>query len=162
MSSMRPIRTIATALLAASLLVAGCGRSHQPDQPTTPPSGPPVATAAPTPTDPPKTPPSEPVVKAPQILGVRMIPQPPQQDGWLLVGDVVRIQVTATGADRARLVSTPTGTEAARYARVVAEDTTPADGLRLTWHPDGYGSLTLKVTGPGGTAIRELGDFYHE
>ena len=39
MSTMRPIRAIATTLLIASLAVAGCGRS-QPDQPTTP-AGPP-------------------------------------------------------------------------------------------------------------------------
>ena len=48
MSIMRPIRTIATALLVASLAAAGCGQS-QPDQPTTPPSQPPVVTAPPTP-----------------------------------------------------------------------------------------------------------------
>jgi hypothetical protein len=111
-----------TALLVASLAVAGCGRS-QPDQPTTPPTGPPV-TAAPTPTSPP-----EPVPEPPQILGVRMLPQPSEQEGgWLLVADLVVVEVTATQADRARLVHTPTGTEAARYAKVVAQDTTAADG----------------------------------
>jgi hypothetical protein len=35
MSSMRPVRTIATAFLVASLAVAGCGHS-QADRPTTP------------------------------------------------------------------------------------------------------------------------------
>jgi hypothetical protein len=75
---------------------------------------------------------------------------------------VVSFQVTATGADRGRLVSTPTGTAAAFYAKVVAEDTTAANGLRLIWHPEGSGYLTIKVTGPGGTATRELGSFYHE
>ena len=49
MSTMRPIRTLATALLVASLAVTGCGRD-QPDQPTTPPDQPPVVTTtAPTP-----------------------------------------------------------------------------------------------------------------
>ena len=48
MTIMRPIRTIATALLVASLATAGCGTS-QPDQPTTPPSQPPVVTAPPHP-----------------------------------------------------------------------------------------------------------------
>ena len=43
---MRPIRTIATALLVASLAVAGCGRS-QPDESASQPSQPPVATAPP-------------------------------------------------------------------------------------------------------------------
>jgi hypothetical protein len=44
---MRPIRTIATALLVASLAVAGCGRG-QPDQSASPPSQPPAVTAPPT------------------------------------------------------------------------------------------------------------------
>ena len=48
MTIMRPIRTIATALPVASLATAGCGTS-QPDQPTTPPSQPPVVTAPPHP-----------------------------------------------------------------------------------------------------------------
>jgi len=46
MTIMRPIRSIATALLAASLAVAGCGRS-QPDESASQPSQPPVATAPP-------------------------------------------------------------------------------------------------------------------
>jgi hypothetical protein len=44
MTTMRPIRAIATALLVASLAVAGCARS-QPDQSASPTSGPPAATA---------------------------------------------------------------------------------------------------------------------
>jgi hypothetical protein len=98
----------------------------------------------------------------PQILSVRMSPQPPTKDGRLLVPNTVTIQVTATRADRARLVCTWTGTAAAFYSRVVAEDTTPANGLRLLWHPEGYGDLTLQVVGPGGTVTRELGSFYHQ
>ena len=54
---MRPIRTLATALLVASLAAAGCGTS-QPDPPTTPPSQPPVVTAPPTPAPPTPTPPA--------------------------------------------------------------------------------------------------------
>jgi hypothetical protein len=48
MSSMRPIRFLVTALLVASLAVAGCGRG-QPDEATTPADQPPAATTAPTP-----------------------------------------------------------------------------------------------------------------
>ena len=44
---MRPIRSLATVPLAASLAVAGCGRS-QPNDGATDPSGPPAATAPPT------------------------------------------------------------------------------------------------------------------
>ena len=47
MTSMRPIRTLAAALLAASLAVAGCARS-QPTDGATYPSGPPAATVPPT------------------------------------------------------------------------------------------------------------------
>jgi hypothetical protein len=50
MSSMRPIRAIGSALLVASLAVAGCSRS-QPDQTTTPADQPPAAATAPAPTD---------------------------------------------------------------------------------------------------------------
>jgi hypothetical protein len=46
MTTMRPIRSIATALLIASLAVTGCGRS-QPDQTAPPADQPPAATAAP-------------------------------------------------------------------------------------------------------------------
>ena len=46
MTTMRPIRAIATALLIASLAVAGCARS-QPDQSASPTSGQPAATPAP-------------------------------------------------------------------------------------------------------------------
>src|SRR6266508_562500 len=46
MSTMRPIRSIATALLVASLAVAGCARS-QPDQRDTATSQPPAVTAPP-------------------------------------------------------------------------------------------------------------------
>jgi hypothetical protein len=46
MTTMRPIRAIATALLIASLAVAGCTRS-QPDQSASPTNGQPAATAVP-------------------------------------------------------------------------------------------------------------------
>src|SRR5574341_840103 len=46
MTTMRPARAIATALLVASVAVAGCARS-QPDQSATPTSAPPPATTAP-------------------------------------------------------------------------------------------------------------------
>jgi len=48
MTIMRPIRSIATALLIASLAVTGCGRS-QPDETAPPADQPPAVTAAPAP-----------------------------------------------------------------------------------------------------------------
>jgi hypothetical protein len=62
MTIMRPIRTIATALLVASLAVVGCGRS-QPDEAPPPADQPPAVTAAPAPKAPaPTTPTRQPVV----------------------------------------------------------------------------------------------------
>jgi hypothetical protein len=51
MSSMRPIRTLATVLLLASLALAGC-RTSQVDEPTTPAAQPPASTTAPATTTP--------------------------------------------------------------------------------------------------------------
>jgi hypothetical protein len=45
-TTMRPIRSIATALLIAGVALVGCGRS-QPDQTAPPADQPPAATAAP-------------------------------------------------------------------------------------------------------------------
>jgi hypothetical protein len=52
MTIMRPIRVIATALLIASLAMAGCGQG-QADQPAAPADQPPAATAGPAPSEPP-------------------------------------------------------------------------------------------------------------
>jgi hypothetical protein len=46
MTSMRPMRTLATVLLLASLALTGC-RTSQADEPTTPTARPPASTAAP-------------------------------------------------------------------------------------------------------------------
>ena len=83
---MRPIRTLATALLVASLAAAGCGTS-QPDQPTTPPSQPPVVTAPPTPAPPTPDPaPSAPGPTArPRVLSVTTSPTLSREGGFLLL-----------------------------------------------------------------------------
>jgi hypothetical protein len=62
---MRPIRSIATALLIASLAVTGCGRS-QPDQTPPPADQPPAVTAAPAPTAPAPT--GGPTTRQPVVL----------------------------------------------------------------------------------------------
>jgi hypothetical protein len=62
---MRPIRPIATALLIAGLVVAGCARS-QPDQPPPPASQPPAVTAAPGPKA--SAPAGEPITSQPVVL----------------------------------------------------------------------------------------------
>jgi hypothetical protein len=100
----------------------------------------------------------------PRIQQVITTPKLSEMNGRLLLPDRVEIQVFATGADRARLVLTPTGNAAAYYSKVVAEGTPEEDGLYLVWHPfDGaIGSLTIQVTGPGGSARHDIGDIYHE
>ena len=84
-------------------------------------------------------------------------------DGRPTASDRVEFQVFGTGADRARLVLTPTG-NAAHDSEVVAEGTPEEDGLYLVWRPhDGViGSLTIQVAGPGGTARHDIGDVYRE
>jgi hypothetical protein len=100
----------------------------------------------------------------PRIQQVITTPKLSEMNGRLLLPDRVEIQVFATGADRARLVLTPTGNAAAYYSKVVAEGTPAEDGLYLVWRPhDGViGSLTIQVTGPGGSARHDIGDIYHE
>ena len=65
MTSMRPIRTIATALLVASLAVTGCARS-QPDQAPPPTDQPPAVTTAPAPKAPAPT--TGPTARQPVVL----------------------------------------------------------------------------------------------
>ena len=165
---MRPVRTIAAALLVASIAVAGCSTRD-----TSPPSDAAPAAAAPTtpahdqPTRrPPMTrPPSDDATsQPPRILQVATHPKLSEMHGRLLLPDRVEVEVLATGVDRARLVLTPTGTAAAYYSKVVAEATPAEDGLWLVWHPDDgvIGSLTIQVTGPGGSARHDIGDIYHE
>lgn len=95
----------------------------------------------------------------PQILDVRTSPRLVKKDGWLQLPALVTFQVTATRAQRARLVFTWTGTESAWGARVIAQDSTAGDGLRLTWRPRGLsGHLWIEVLGPGGIATHQLGE----
>jgi hypothetical protein len=94
----------------------------------------------------------------PRIQAVRAIPPLSSKDGVLQLPAVVSFQVTATRAERARLIYTATGTGAAWYAQVVAQDSTASNGLRLTWRPKGaWGQLAVEVLGPGGTARHEIG-----
>ena len=104
-------------------------------------------------------------VPPPQILAVPANPALQEREGWLVLPDAaVTWKVTATRAERARLVFTASGTEMAWNAQVVAEDRTAGDGLRLTWHPDHgvFGSLGIQVVGPGGVASKDLGQVLSE
>lgn len=162
---MRPIRTLATALLVASLAAAGCGTS-QPDQPTTPPSQPPVVTAPPTPA-PPNPPPSAPgPTGRPRVLSVTTTPTLPKQGGFLRLpagaGKVLFRVQTVNNTQRVRFLLSPTGTDTS--ARLLGEDTNGGDGWTLAWrYPDEplTAHLTIRAIGSGGTSPDTVLGLYH-
>jgi glucose/arabinose dehydrogenase len=141
---MRPVRTIAAALLVASVAVAGCSTRD-----TSPPSDAAPAAAAPTTPAPDQPTPDQPTRRPPmarppstaatsqppRILQVATHPKLSEMNGRLLLPDRVEVEVLATGVDRARLVLTPTGTAAAYHSKVVAETTPAEDGLWLVCPP---------------------------
>lgn len=100
----------------------------------------------------------------PQILGIKLSPQPPVENGVVRLpagSGTLTIRVTASHADRARLVSWPPGTQTVWYSKVVSEDTTAGNGLRLVWHytrSDSLSNMRLEVVGPGGIDSRYLDD----
>jgi hypothetical protein len=131
MSIMRPIRTIATALLVASLAVTGCGRAQRMLNVYRP----------------------EPAI-VPRILSVTTSPVLPRQGGFLRLpagaGTVV-FRVRAVNAQRVRFSLSPTGTNTS--ARLLGEDTNGRDGWALAWHyPDQalLAHLTITAVGAGG------------
>jgi hypothetical protein len=165
MSTMRPIRTLATALLVASLAVAGCGRD-QPDQPTTPPDQPPVVTTAPTPKAPAPAPAPTPKAPAPapaptvrpRILSVTTTPELAHDGGWLRLpatGTVI-FRVRATNTLRVRFTLTPTGTNTADLTKLLGEDTDGRDDWTLAYTDRAGGHLGIAAIGAGGRAERML------
>jgi hypothetical protein len=154
MTTMRPIRTIATALLVASLAAAGCGTS-QPDPPTTPPSQPPVVTAPPTPPNPnpDPAPPAPGPTARPRILSVTTTPTLPKEGNFLRLpagaGTIV-FRVRAVNTQRVRFYLTPTGTGMFNENQLIGQDTNGRDGWSLAWHyPDQPLLAHLTVTAVG-------------
>jgi hypothetical protein len=157
MTTMRPIRTIATALLVASLAAAGCGRS-QPDQPTTTPDQPPVVTTAPTPKAPNPAPPTPAPTARPRVLSITTIPNLPRQGGFRVLppgaGTLV-VRVRAVNAQRVRFYLTPTGTAMFNENQLIGQDTNGRDGWSLTWRYPGEGMLAhLTVIAVGANGAR--------
>ena len=98
---------------------------------------------------------------APRITAVTFQPTPRTlEGGWLELpagAGTVAVAVDAANAQRVRLVLTPTGTGTAPLGKVLATDTDPRDGFRLTWNygPDPLTAhLAVQATGAGGTAER--------
>ena len=100
----------------------------------------------------------------PQILGTQISPQLPEKDGVPQLparSGTLTIRVTASNAERARLVYWPPGTQTVWRSKVVSEDTTSGNGLRLVWHyarGDSPSNMRVEVVGPGGIASRYLDD----
>jgi hypothetical protein len=154
MTTMRPIRTIATALLIASLAVAGCGRG----QPSTPPSQPPVTTA-PTPKAPNPTPPTPAPTPRPRVLSITTTPTLPREGGvWGHVppgAGTITFRVRAVNAQRVRFYLTPTGTAMFNENQLIGQDTNGRDGWSLTWRYPGGGMLAhLTVIAVGANGVR--------
>jgi hypothetical protein len=157
MTIMRPIRTIATALLVASLAAAGCGTS-QPDQPTTPPSQPPVVTAPPTPAPPTPTPPAPGPTARPRILSVTTTPTLPKQGNFLRLpagAGTLTLHVRAVNTQRVRFYLTPTGTEMFNENQLIGQDTNGRDGWTHAWRYQDQAllaHLTVTAVGANGTS----------
>ena len=100
----------------------------------------------------------------PQTLAIRISPQLPRKDGVPQLparSGTLTIRVTASHADRARLLYWPPGTQTVWYSKVVSQDTTAGNGLRLVWHyarGDSLSNMRVEVVGPGGIASRYLDD----
>ena len=102
---------------------------------------------------------------APRILEVTTSPRLRTLEGgfWLELpqgeGKVV-FSVKATDTQRVRFVLTPTGTDVGRYAQLLGEDRTPADGFTLVWRYPAEGlsaHLDIRAIGPGGTTDKTFG-----
>ena len=156
MTIMRPIRTLATALLVASLAAAGCGTS-QPDQPTTPPSQPPVVTAPPTPAPPTPTPPAPGPTGRPRILSVTTSPTLPRAGrlpGLPAGAGTLTFRVRAVNTQRVRFYLTPTGTGMFNENQLIGQDTNGRDGWSLAWRYQDeplLAHLTVAAVGANGT-----------
>jgi hypothetical protein len=147
---MRPIRSLATALLVASLAAAGCGTS-QPDPPTTPPSQPPVVTAPPTPAPP--TPSAPGPTGRPRVLSVTTSPTLPRDGGFLRLpagAGTLTFHVRAVNTNKVRFYLTPTGTGMFNENQLIGQDSNGRDGWTLAWHYQDQPLLAhLSVTAVG-------------
>ena len=134
MTIMRPIRTLATALLVASLAAAGCGTAN----PTSPPPRPASHPLSPHP------PPLHPRPRPPRPQGPPPPthpvdghqPHPPQGGrfpGAARRGRHLTFRVRAVNTQRVRFYLTPTGTGMFNENQLIGQDTNGRDGWSLAW-----------------------------
>lgn len=165
MSSMRPIRSIATALLIAGLAVAGCAKS-QPNQNDTTATQPPPVTKAP-PVNRPTPSVGKTPVAAPRILSVTTSPALSREGGFLVLpagAGTVTFHVRAVNTQRVRFLLGPTGTEVRDLAKLLGEDRDDRDGWTVTWRYKDealMAYLYVSAIGPGGTSPETILSLYH-
>jgi hypothetical protein len=133
------------------------------------PAEPAVTTPAPAPKEPatpdPTTRPA-PAPPRPRIIGFGSEPVLPVDGGfWKLSpgAGLVTFVLDAPHATRVEFWLTPTGSAVSDLSRKIGQDTNGRDGWLFNWrYPDEplLGHLTVKASGPGGTAEKTVG-VYH-
>jgi hypothetical protein len=120
--------------------------------------------ATPDPTTPDVT--TRPAPPRPRIVGFGSEPVLPKEGTfWRLSqgAGLVTFVLDAQHATRVEFWLTPTGSAVSDLSRKIGQDTNGRDGWLFNWHYPNepiLGHLTVKATGPGGTAERTVG-VYH-
>ena len=175
---MRPVRIllILVALFAVAVtgwaLAGGDGYRYGTSEATTPTTqAPPQAVPAaidPAPQDPNGGTPSDTTTPAPgpRIVGFGSEPVLPREGGfWRLPSGAGTLSLVtdAPNATKVEFLLTPTGTGVGDLGVRIGQDTNGRDGWWVNWHyPDEplLAHLTVRATGPGGTAEKVVG-IYH-
>jgi hypothetical protein len=132
----------------------------------TTPAPPPREQATPDPTTPDPTTRPAPAPPRPRIVGFGSEPVLPKEGTfWRLSpgAGLVTFVLDAQHATRVEFWLTPTGSSVSDLSRKIGQDTNGRDGWLFNWHyPDEpiLGHLTVRATGPGGTAEQTVG-VYH-
>ena len=102
----------------------------------------------------------------PRIVGFGSEPVLPREGGfWKLPAGAgtLTLVTDAPNATRVEFLLTPTGTDVGDLAVRIGQDTNGRDGWLVNWHYKDeplLGHLTVRATGPGGTAQETVG-VYH-
>jgi len=158
---MRPVRIllVAIALLAVGLTGWALGTGdgdHYGNSETTPDT----TTQAPA-----QAQPATPAPR-PRIVGFGSEPVLPQEGGfWRLPAQagILTLVTSAPNATKVEFLLTPTGTNVGDLAVRIGQDTNGRDGWLVNWHYRNeplLAHLTVRATGPGGTAEQTVG-IYH-
>jgi len=171
---MRPVRILLVTIAVVALGLAGWALgTHDPYGDLAPaasaPAEPAITTPAPAPqgqaTPDPTTRPA-PAPPRPHIVGFGSEPVLPKEGTfWQLSpgAGLVTFVLDAQHATTVEFWLTPTGSAVSDLSRKIGQDTNGRDGWLFNWHYPNepiLGHLTVKATGPGGTAEKTIG-VYH-